>query len=381
MRQSILVPGILLGAALQLLSTGCGDNSNSGDDGDPQGSGGSSGDGDGSGDGSGDGDGSSDGDGSGGDGDSGDGDDSTPGDNALAGSCPDGFTAAEGVNRDFQSDGVSRRFDVLLPGDTSSLRPVFISLTGTEQPEPEFASQSGLDQLVDSGWIVVLPWRRCSNEMRNCNGGGAMGTADGRVWEPWYERGPSPSDDEGPDVRFLRAMVTCMAGTWMVDADRIYFGGISAGGTFSNRLLTYASDFFAGGIPASGNWDAAVRPRTATEMATSIVIQMWGGATDVWPLDDPIVAYDDDTKAAAEFYTAQPNVVTISCSGDHGHAWPANLNLGPPFAGRTLALGNEFTLWAAETLLSFPKGSKPADFVMTTAPPDFRCVLGEYTDH
>jgi len=319
-----------------------------------------------------------------GDGSDGQAEDNTPAvvdDGPLAGTCPGGFTAAQGNNDGFVSDGVERRFRVFLPDDTSTPRPVFVSLTGTEQAELAFASQSGLDDLTNSGWIVVSPYRRCSTEERNCNGPGSMGTNDGRTWEPWYDTTYTGSGDEGPDVRFVEAAVRCMAASWPVDKARIYVGGISAGGTFSNRNLTYNSDFFAGGIPSSGNWGTGVHPVIRAEMQGTIVIQIWGGATDVWPLENPIANYAPDTKEAAIYYAAQPNVVTVSCSGDHGHAWPANLELGPPFAGTTLSLGNEITNWAAETLLSHPMGSDPADFVLPDPPPELRCVLGEYTDH
>ena len=305
------------------------------------------------------------------------------GGDALEGTCPDGFTPSSGDNRGFVSDGVERRFHVMLPEDTSTPRPVFLALTGTEQAELDFASQSALDSLPERGWIVVIPWRRCSTESRNCNGVPSQigGTRDGRTWEPWYERSSRPSDDEGPDVRFAESAVRCVATGWQVDQDRIYFGGISAGGTFSNRLLTFGSEFFAGGVPASGNWDAQVRPQTPREMDSSIAIIVWGGETDIWPLNDPIVAYDDDTRNAAAFFDAQPNVVTVACTGPHGHVWPANGNYRPPFSSVPFRIGPEFTHWAADTLLSHPKGSDPADFELMPPPDGMNCVVGEYTDH
>ena len=84
----------------------------------------------------------------------------------------------------------------------------------------------------------------------------------------------------------------------------------------------------------------------------------------MWPATNPLANYDPETRLAAEYYAAQPNVVTVACSGTHGHVWPT-----------------EMTPWLATTLLSNPKGSDPAGFKLTQPPSGFSCVLGKYTDH
>jgi hypothetical protein len=281
---------------------------------------------------------------------------------ALVGSCPSGFVVGAGRNTGFVSDGVDRTFHVMLPAELTTPRPLFVSLTGTVQEELAFATQSGLAELPSSGWIVVAPVRICSQAGTNC----AQVGGDGRIWEPWYDGTTGGAkDDEGPDVRFVEAMVRCAASTWPVDKNRIYVGGISAGGSFTNRNLTFNSDFFAGGVPSSGNWySGAAAPATATTMDRSIVILIWGGPTDVWPATNPLANYDPETRLAAEYYAAQSNVVTVACSGTHGHVWPTVM-----------------TPWLATTLLSHPKGSAPAAFKLTEPPTGFSCVLGKYTDH
>ncbi len=292
----------------------------------------------------------------------GDDDDSGSGATALQGACPVGFTPRSGENVGFPSDGVDREFHVMLPDDLEEPRPLFVSLTGTVQSELGFAAQSELDLLPEEGWIVAVPVRTCSQNGTPCAG---IGT-DGRIWEPWWDGSISgPIDDEEVDVRFVEAMVRCIATEWQVDADRIYVGGISAGGSFTNRSMNFNSHFFAGGVSASGNWyNGLVEPATSIEMDGSIVIVIWGGPTDVWPANNPIADYDPETKMASVYYAAQPNVVTVSCSGTHGHIWPTAM-----------------TPWLVETLLSHPKGSDPSDFVLTEPPAGFSCVLGEYTDH
>lgn len=285
---------------------------------------------------------------------------------ALEGECPTGFSPQEGMNTGFLSDDTERQFHVALPADTSSPRPVFLALTGTVQPELGFTEQSQLDQLPEKGWIVVTPWRSCSQEMRNCNGLGTTGSNDGRIWEPWYDGELERSDDPGPDARFVESAIRCIGTEWPVDADRIYVGGISAGGSFTNRLLTHRSEFYAGGIPASGNWyEGRAAPASEPEMDPSIVIVIWGGPDDKWPPPPNSFAdYDPETKAASIYYAAQQDVVTLSCSGTHGHIWPT-----------------AYTEWATDTLLTHPKGTPVGDFELTMPPAGLSCVLGEYTDH
>src|SRR5688572_29836751 len=106
-----------------------------------------------------------------------------PGAGKLTGLCPAGFSPRASENRGLSSDGVDRVFHVVAPGDVATPRPLFVSLTGTVQPELDFAAQSALDQLPSSGWIVAAPVRNCSQNGTNC----AQGGSDGRVWEPWYD--------------------------------------------------------------------------------------------------------------------------------------------------------------------------------------------------
>lgn len=279
----------------------------------------------------------------------------------LAGSCPAGFAPAPGANPGFPSDGVERSFHLFLPDDVDGPRPLFVSLTGTVQSELGFAQQSGLDQLPASGWILAAPVRTCSQRATNC----AQVGSDGRIWEPWYDGTTRPSNDEGPDARFVEAMVRCIAARWPVDARRVYVGGISAGGSFTNRNMTFNSDLFAGGVASSGNWYGGLAaPASPLRMDPSIVILVWGGPSDVWPPGNPIANYDPETKLASLYYAAQTDVLTVSCTGSHGHIWPTAM-----------------TAWMVETLLSRPKGSDPARFSLTDPPAGFGCVLGAYTDH
>lgn len=284
----------------------------------------------------------------------------------LEGSCPDNFIVQEGGNSGFLSDGNSRQFHVFLPESLDTPRPLFVSLTGTIASELDFVSDdiSQFQSLADSGWIVAAPFRSCTTENRSCGGTGPKGSNDGRFWEPWFDGELAQSNDEGPDVRFIESMVRCIAAGYPVDKNRIYNGGGSAGGTMTSRNMMFNSDLYAGGITASGNYSylgqLPIEPANPVTMDHSIVVILWGGPDDSFGLSD----YSVETKLSSEYYAAQANVVTVSCSGTHGHPWPGTF--GP---------------WAAETVLSHPKGTPVADFVLTTPPAGFSCVLGIYTDH
>lgn len=287
---------------------------------------------------------------------------------ALEGSCPENFSVQQGDNSGFISDGNSRQFHVFLPETLDTPRPLFVSLTGTLAPELDFVSSeiSRFESLADAGWIVVAPFRTCSTENRDCFTDGPSGTNDGRVWEPWHDGQFAQSNDEGPDARFIESMVSCIATAYPVDKNRIYNGGISAGGTLTNRNMMFNSDLFAGGVSVSGNYQylsqLPIEPLDPISMDHSIVVLLWGGPEDKFGTSD----FGVETKLSSEYYAAQPNVVTVSCSGTHGHPWPRETSFG---------------IWAAETILSHPKGTPVADFVLTTPPEEFSCVLGVYTDH
>ena len=100
---------------------------------------------------------------------------------ALEGSCPDNFIAKAGGNSGFMSAGGSRQFHVFLPETLDTPRPLFIALTGTMATELKFVSDdiSRFESLVDSGWIVVAPIRRCTSENRSCFGIGLMMAVSG----------------------------------------------------------------------------------------------------------------------------------------------------------------------------------------------------------
>lgn len=310
--------------------------------------------------------------------------------------CPPGFEPQDGGNHDFLHEGLARAFEVRLPTDTSTPRPVFVSITGTvESTIQNLSTRGGTERLADMGFIVLGPVRRCSNQ--DPNDGGALCNrvgSDGWNWEPWNDGSwlPQWNGDVGPDARFLEAMVKCVATKWSVDPKRVFISGISAGGTFTHRMLTFRSEFWAGGVPNSGEWyvttpaaldadpTAVVEgaccpiplPRELDAMAPMIVIEVFGGAQDTWPGAD----YRRSTQAASNYFDTQSNVVLVSCTGTHGHQWPNT----DGYHAQTASGFDAFNNWIATVLASHPKGSSKEDFELIAPPAPFACSLGRYTD-
>jgi hypothetical protein len=258
--------------------------------------------------------------------------------------------------------------------------------------------------MAEKGFMVLGPVRECANQDPDlraglCNGPGI----NGWNWRPWTEgraagtAGERWKNDEGPDSRFLIAMVRCVAQRYRLDARRLFLGGISSGGTMTNRALTFRSDFWAGGLQISGEWYVTEDDGTALSFEAArdavhlhptkifqgrvgpfplaaklkpiIVISVWGGENDLWKCSGVLCAdYRPSTQAASNYFSSIPGVVVVSCSSTHGHMWP-QINT------------QAFNSWALTTLASFPKGSRAADFKMSAPPQGYSCTLGRFADH
>lgn len=324
-------------------------------------------------------------------------------------SCPEGFEPKAGLNAGFPHEGMMRAFIVVPAKGQTGPAPVWVPLTGTVEPTTAnlTLARSGANaRLADAGYTVIAPVRQCAGQDPDvgrapCDGPGS----DGWNWKPWNDgragnaSGDKWKNDQGPDSRFFEAMVRCVGTKFPVDPARLFIGGISAGGTVTNRVLTFNSDFWAGGMPISGEWyvtnddgsflsfnDArqAVMMNPARvyqgrvgpyplpkTLSPLIVITVWGGEKDLWDCGPPAglcADYRPSTQAGSNYFASIPSVVHISCSAQHGHMWP-QVNT------------QEFNLWALRTLASHPKGSDPASFRLTPPPEGYACRTGPFTDH
>ncbi|MCB1693704.1 MAG: prolyl oligopeptidase family serine peptidase [Pseudomonadales bacterium] len=324
-------------------------------------------------------------------------------------SCPEGYEVKAGLNRDFPIDGMKRAFIVVPPTRQSGPAPVWVPLSGTVESANAnlYSDRSGNNaELAKHGFMVIGPVRQCANQdpdigFAPCNGPGN----DGWNWKPWNDGRAAGADgdkwkqDPGPDARFFKAMVQCVGSRFALDKDRVYIGGISAGGTVTNRVLTFNDGFWAGGMPLSGEWyvtgdDGRAlsfndgRARVASEPARifqgrvgpyplrqnlppSIVITMWGGEKDLYDCGPPIglcADYRPSTQAASNYFSSIDGVVHVACSSSHGHRWPA-------------VNRDAFNLWALKTLASHPRGTPANQFSLTNPPDGYACRLGRFIDH
>jgi hypothetical protein len=327
-------------------------------------------------------------------------------------SCPGTFVPTPGVNTGFPTPTGMRSFSLNLPADLATPRPVWVPLTGSvESTNENLDARGGNRKLTANGYIVIGPVRKCAVTVdgagTSANGGTCnTGGTGGWTWNPWNEgrafgaAGDPFKTDEGPDSKFLEAIVKCVATKVPVDQRRVFVGGISSGATMTNRALTFRSDFWAGGMPISGEWyvtrddgtswgadDFAARRMAVgaaptkifqgrvgpfmlkTSLEPMIVLTVWGGATDLWNCGTVLCAdYRPTTQVASNYFSSMPNVMHVACSATHGHQWPT-------------VNRDAFNLWALTTLSSHPKGTAKSAFVLTPPPAGYTCKLGTYTDH
>jgi poly(3-hydroxybutyrate) depolymerase len=323
--------------------------------------------------------------------------------------CPAGYQVREGLNVDFPWAGAKRAFWVYPPSDNSVPAPVWVPLTGSVESTNDnlTVARSGANALMaQKGFMVIGPVRACANQdpalkAGACNGPGS----NGWNWNPWTEgrtAGPAGEKwktDAGPDVGFFKAAVKCVGTKWKLDPRRLFLGGISSGGTMTNRAMLFDSTFWAGGLPISGEWyvskddgsalsfqegRAAVAAAPAKmhqgrvgpyplpkRLAPLVVITVWGGEKDLWDCGPPLglcADYRPSTQAGSNYFSVQPDVVHVACTAAHGHMWPQ-------------ANTQAFNQWALSTLASHPKGTSAKRFKLTKPPEGYSCRVGRFEDH
>ena len=321
--------------------------------------------------------------------------------------CPENFTPKAGLNTGFESDGQKRAFVVVPPKEITGEAPVWVPMVGTVEATNWNLNvlRSGNNaKLAESGFMVISPVRQCAEQDPNLAAGACNGVGkSGWTWNPWNDGRAAGADgdkyktDAGADVRFLEAMVRCVGTKWKLDRKRLFLGGISAGGTMTNRALLFDSKFWAGGMPISGEWYAtkddgssvsfndtrkmiAKQPTKIwqgrvgpyplpAELEPMVIITVWGGEKDLWDCGPPIGLCSDyrpTTQAGSNYFSSISNIVHVACSAKHGHMWP-QVNT------------DAFNLWALQTMASHPKGSSPKSFKLTTPPEGYSCKLGRFT--
>jgi hypothetical protein len=327
-------------------------------------------------------------------------------DELLEGVCPEDYKIEVGFNRDFPSAGLMRAFYVIPPPDATKPMAVWVPLTGTEESTQQNleVQRSGNNRAVaEGGYMVLGPVRICANQdpmvtNQACSGAGP----EPYMYIPWRDGASMRHTtdepvykEEGPDSAFFVDMIKCVAATYPILKNKLYVGGISAGGSMTHRALTFRSDFWAGGVPISGEYRVSAKDGTVISgnqseaqmqgdpsgvypgrtppfplptLGSMVVVTIRGGDNDTWPG----TFYKPDAQAASNYYASEANVVSVVCMGNWGHQWPKDQG-DPDWT-------NKFNMWVVDLMASHPKGTPPSEFKLTDPPAGagFSCHVGRF---
>lgn len=145
------------------------------------------------------------------------------------------------------SDGRDRTYLVAVPAklDRSKLAPLVIWLHASGGTIAEELGRSGIGLHAEQrGFVAVLP--QAYGSTYQWNAGLCCGAA---------------SKEGVDDVAFIARVIDAMTKEYPIDADRVYAGGLSMGGTMANRLACELADRIAAIAAVPGTFYAtACRP-------------------------------------------------------------------------------------------------------------------------
>lgn len=269
--------------------------------------------------------------------------------------CPDAYRTnapVSGLNKGFVVSGQSRELVLILPpASFTGPRPLFVGFNGTSENGTKFAARAKLAEFAAKGFIVVVP----------------SSVGNGSFWPIWDAmRAPGKEGGANKDLELFDALVGCTAAHFPVDKKRIFVGGHSAGGIFTNKVLRARSNVVAGGIVGSGVFSLTSNG-TAAPMGSTFVLVTWGGDNDAYRgttpngVNVPEFSFVEQASLASKYYEAQPAVQQAYCRGnDLGHAWL-------PING-----------WFIDALLAHPKGAAGAALPPVPAGAPVTCSESAY---
>ncbi len=247
-----------------------------------------------------------------------------------------------GLNTGFTSGGQAREFYAKFPAASSAPAPLFIAFNGTGEDGPEFYNRAKLDSFVQRGFVVIAP----------------SSAGNGKIWAIWDSlRAAGDENLPNADIDYVDALLACVAAHTPIDKNRIYVGGHSAGGIFTNNLIQRRSDVYAGAIVASGIF-GQTSPAPVPTLDKMLVLVTTGGDNDEYSGSTggqqvSNLSFLPEAAAASKFYASQTNVGESYCKGHSlGHVWLDGLND-----------------WMIDVLLAHPKGQPEAGKVTLPALP------------
>jgi poly(3-hydroxybutyrate) depolymerase len=259
--------------------------------------------------------------------------------------CPASFASiapVDGLNRDFASGGQMREFVLDLPAPSfSGPRPLFVAFNGTGEDGPSFFERAQLQQFTARGFIVVAP----------------SSAGNGTIWPIWDGlRRAGDESRENLDVAYFDELVACLGAHLPIDRNRIYIGGHSAGGIFSNTILQRRSQLIAGGIVGSGVFDLT-NPVPMVPLDPMFVIVTWGGDDDIYANENvPSINFVEEASTASQYYETQGGEINCHYEPGEGHTW---LDLND---------------WFVDRLLEHPKGVYASSPNLPATPPNLLCT-------
>jgi poly(3-hydroxybutyrate) depolymerase len=245
--------------------------------------------------------------------------------------CPDVVADAD----DFESDGLSRSYELFLPDAPQGAGLLFL-FHGVGQPAPSFARRIEAAQIAaDHGLVVVVP--------EDANAGISL------VWG-------TPPNDPRHDVVFFDDMVTCFSEQLAIDLDRVYVSGFSAGGVWASWLTMHRSTYLAASVIFSGGVDQlvggehTVNPYQAPTWNIPVLL-VHGGVHDKVVVDFANGTYAMTDQLRDDGHTA------IRCPHLQGHDLPS----GHEAWSWPFLLGHTFGMSPSPYVESDPSGLLPSN--------------------
>lgn len=274
---------------------------------------------------------------------------------ASASTCPAPYASASfhpGWNRGLRVGNEDRSVYVIAPRDEQARPPLFVAFNGTSEDGESFAARAHLQDFADRGFLVLAP----------------SSAGHGQFWPVW-DAMRARGQESGPnaDLDLFDTLLACV--DTRVDTSRVYIGGHSAGGIFTNYVLQRRSEQIAGAIVASGIY-SQTSPDPAVPLAATTVLVTIGGSNDRWSGRAGNTAvrnfsFPSEAAIASHAYSASPDVGVATCRGSElGHAWLDDANS-----------------WMIDVLLAHPKGGPRLDY-LPDLPESARadCSLGAWDD-
>jgi poly(3-hydroxybutyrate) depolymerase len=130
------------------------------------------------------------------------------------------------------------------------------------------------------------------------------------------------------EAAFFDDMLACVGKALPVEKECVSSVGVSAGALWTSQLATVRSQRLASIVSLSGGVGDVVRPWTQTPHRLPALV-LWGGATDSYPSQVPIMNFDRASKKL-ESALATDGHFMVECIHNCGHAVPP---FDPPPAG------------------------------------------------